>query len=384
MKNNRFGFAQLAAASAAACSLIACQDLADAHTSPPVLARIRGTLSLAGDMPAPEGDIRLAVLWKTEYGDMPPDRNASEPNYPCAVDPSKLPADSDQWGGYADASDVGYQRFRSAFAEQQVEIQTEFPVQFRLDISEPPPPGTLDVPLQDHFNPGLMAEGQFVVYRDVNRNGTLDPSTFGHPSMDEILSVSAGPQPPTPKAVYEIQYVERKPVFDETAARAAFRDFPGLDEAGLQEYGHQYDYLRPGYNLVRSNPQTLSPERLSNHTTVALVLDANAGWQRVLCEDSCWKPDDYQCPADPADLPERDSRSRDVYRDELSSGWYYSDGATQFEGLESCGVLESGARSYEYDRFECNGCVCKLIRCKYQADELPAGVELPCGDPSHS
>jgi len=123
---------------------------------------------------------------------------------------------------------------------------------------------------------------------------------------------------------------------------------------------------------------------LPDDTTVALVLDANPGWQRVLCEDSCWKPDEYECPADPADLPERDSRSRDVFRDELSSGWYYADGATQFEGYESCDVLESGVRSYEYDRFECAGCVCKLIRCKYQADALPAGVELPCGGPIHS
>jgi hypothetical protein len=49
--------------------------LADAHTAPPSLASIRGTLSLADHANAPEGDVRFAVLREVEAGD----RRASTP-----------------------------------------------------------------------------------------------------------------------------------------------------------------------------------------------------------------------------------------------------------------------------------------------------------------
>jgi hypothetical protein len=377
MNTSRYSLLPLMAAVTFGSALVACQDLADASTLAPPLAIIRGTLSLAEDVRAPEGDIRLAVLWRTEYGD-PPSDELSDPGHPCAVDPSKLPPDPGQWGGLTDPLTGGYSHFRTALAEQQVELKTEFPVQFSLDISAPPPREALDIPLAEYFEPRVMAEGQFVVYRDTNHNGALDPSSFSEPSPDEVLSVSGGPTPPAPVALYALQYVEREPVFDVAEARASLLGtVPGFDAAALERYGRQYDYLDAGYNLVRPDPQALSPTRLAEDHKVELTLDVNASWQRVLCEESCQRPDDYECPANPADLPVRDARAKEAYRSASVSGWYYSDDSTALEGREECSVNDM-RQTYSYTRFACQGCVCRVIACTYHDDQLPPDAVLPC------
>ncbi len=282
--------------------------------------------------------------------------------------PSKLPDDPTQWSGSADPLTLGYARFERRFAEQQVEVATQFPAQFTLNLSAPPPRQALATPLANYFEPRVMADGQLVVYRDANANGVLDLSTFAEPSTDEVLSVSAGPSLPALDRQHSIQYIEREPLFDDAAARA-----DGF--LGDASYVHQYDYLEPGYNLVAVNAAGTSFKRLPEDEPISLRLDANPWSRQALCQEYCQKPDDYECPADPADLPRTDKRSEYESDDTAGNSWHFTDGTRFVQGGESCSIGPSGVPAYEYWRLDCDGCVCESLRCNYEHHELPQAVE---------
>jgi len=120
-------------------------------------------LSLAPGMEAPTGDVKLAIMWDLDPGPLP-SVDTRDPSNPCAVDSSKLMPNLRNVGGHEFPSDVGFHQLQRAFAEQQINLATAFPVQFTLSITEPPSPEVLHAPAP-FFKPSLFGTGQFVVYR---------------------------------------------------------------------------------------------------------------------------------------------------------------------------------------------------------------------------
>jgi hypothetical protein len=353
----------------------ACQGLADEHTGAPPLASIQGTLSLAPSTQAPTGDVKLAIMWDL-YPGQGPSSDTRDPSNPCAVDPSKLAKNPRNVGGYDFPGAVGYHQFQRAFAEQQISIETAFPVQFTLNITEPPSPEALHAPAP-YFKSSLFASGQFVVYRDGNSNGKLDASTFESPSPDELLSASAGGILPAPSVTHTLEYIDRKPVFD---LQAAQRD--GLGEAHIAgDYRHQFDDLQPGYNLIELDADGSPPRRVADDTSIALNPTPFA--QLQLCAESCQKPDDFVCPANPADLPTPENRAH-YSRSETGSSWYYFDEPRTHLSTANCIELSSGQRYFDYTSAVCESCVCETRECAYWSHKLPEGVSLPCSGYSHS
>jgi len=225
----------------------------------------------------------------------------------------------------------------------------------------------------------------FVVYRDGNSNGKLAASTFASPSPDELLSASAGGILPTPSVTYTIEYVDRQPVFDEQAAR---RDQLGLGSALASGdfgsfYRHQFDDLQPGYNVIEMDADGSPPRRLPDDTSIALVLDPTPYAQLQLCAQSCQKPDDFVCPADPAEVPAPESRAH-YSQSDTGASWYYFDESRTHTSDVSCIELSSGERYFDYTSFVCEGCVCETHECAYWGDKLPEGLSLPCSAYSHS
>jgi hypothetical protein len=356
--------------------LMACDGLADAHTSPPPLASFHGTLSLAEHTPAPEGDLRLAIMWQTRSEvDL---SSEEDPAFPCNVDESKLPLDPQSWTGRVDPGMAGYTHLSAGFAQQQVRLEGEFPAKFELDLTEPPPPEALAVALGDGFDPMWMAQGQLVVYRDGNSNGKLDESTFAKPSPDQLLGLGARTYYSGPEPRYIIQYIERRPVLDERRARWNISSVTGtVDETQLRWYAQQYDYLRAGYNLVQVDEHWENYERLPNDTAVSLVIEANIA-PLSLCQEVCQKPDDYECPANPSDLPAPEPSAWSDFDDGIDRSWYFEDAEVSVQLGTHCTLDENDRETYEYWRSECRGCVCPSIHCVYRREQLPAGVELPC------
>jgi hypothetical protein len=354
---------KLLAAVLVQCSLVvACQGLADAHTPPPPLASFRGTLSLASGMKAPQGNVKLAIRWDIE--NFPTSADTQDPSNPCAVDPSKVSDLPAGFEGHQDPLDIGYFQTELAFAEQQLELESEFPLRFTLNLSEPPPLEVLHTPWSG-FKPSLYGSGQFVVYRDGNANGKLDASRFDKPSPDQLLAASAiGQYPAQRGATYTVEYVDRVPEFDGSAG------------------GHSenlYDYLEPGYNLVQTDPSWDKPKRLPERASIELVLNERPILEQWLCTQFCAKPADFDCPADPADLPAVDARAEYNFTSDSDRGWYYVAGSQTILGNTHCQEqFESGARYFEYNESTCEGCTCENRRCAYWADKLPTGAQLPC------
>jgi hypothetical protein len=193
------------------------------------------------------------------------------------------------------------------------------------------------------------ALGELVVYRDVNQNGRLDPSTFEHASPDRLLADSAGIGPWAPDVPLEIEYFTGK-----------YADF------------------RAGYNLVPAGGSVSGEHPLSIRTPIALTLQESPYLRSKLCTEYCQRPlANYVCPADPAELPEVTMRPNYV-RDEADAYSDWHDDAGTTTGTDRCYSRSSGHKFYEYTTFGFDDCVYEVIHCLYREDKLPEGVRLPC------
>jgi hypothetical protein len=293
--------------------------------------------------------LKLALVWEIPL-EPQPEPDASE--NPCAVDPSTLVPDSTAFGGYRDPAESVRVFIPKPFAEQAVSLQSEFPIEFTLDLAEPPPDDALERIPDDAVSHAL---GELVVYRDVNDNGKLDPSTFDRASPDRLLASSGGIGPWGAEVRMEIEYFTGTP----------------RSSAGSPEY-------RPGYNLVPPGGSAAGYEPFPIRTPIALTLQDGPYLRSKLCTQSCQRPlADYVCPEDPAELPQVALRPNYV-RNEANAYAAWNDDEGTTTGSERCYSRSSGHNFYEYSTFAFENCIYEVIHCVYREDKLRGGVRLPC------
>src|SRR5262249_23919984 len=137
---------------------------------------------------APQGDLRLSILWTG----------------------NEASRDRDGGGACANGAAMGY-RAETKLFEQRLDLTTDFPAAFSVELDEPPPEQALFTPWSgEGADPGTkQAGGELIVYRDGNHNGRLDRHDLDERSPDQVLGVGWGI---TPSGVsqhhrYQIQYL---------------------------------------------------------------------------------------------------------------------------------------------------------------------------------
>ena len=345
----------LTAMTVSAAALAGCNDLADAHTTGDPLATMRGTLRLADGMDPPKGKLRLSILWQAAQQT---DIDQTDPDSPCHIDDR-------------DRLDAG-PAFESKLLEQTLELETDFPAAFSVTLTEPPPAGALrprygavpdsmmatgDMPSQ-----AMMAIGDIVVYRDVNGNGRLDPSSFEQRSPDQVVSTGSGSSFYSSAPSYEVVYLTR-----------GVEPEPRADDAGVQNSA--------GYYLERfAREGPYGPQYQPLDTPIELQLEATPYVQRSTCEEWCQIPTDFECPDDPADLPAADERAQPSPENdsEFGTASSYYDGSTTIAEESLCYQTEDGLHFYVWNHWSDEGCVTHATECAYEQGDLAQGVELPC------
>jgi hypothetical protein len=284
MLTNRVGFLS---SSLCALTLAACGALANSDTQPPPLAVIEGTLSLAAGSGAPEGPIRVALLWwKPE-------------------DVEFLTSSADGTSPECSARGrLAYPvRKRLSFdvAQQAVEIHGEFPSHFALKLTAPPPKEVapdVDSEVSDY------ARASLVVYRDGNGDGILNGRSQDKSSPDVVLA-------DTDPVMLALRFGAERTSHRRRSYRVYFAVRPA--------YLTPYVTLRPGYNLVASfdeEPDLAQRDLLlGSADTIDVELSDSPLQQQLLCDDRCGAPIESveQCPATPGELPVIEADNPEAY-----------------------------------------------------------------------
>ncbi len=328
-------------------ALAACEKLADEESSGAAVATMRGTLNLAEGMDPPKGDLHLSILWRTGgRGDL-------ETVSDCG--PDELTSYRDQ----------------TQLLEQRLELDTDFPAAFSVELSEPPPESALFPVLPgEGGTPGVKrAEGELIVYRDGNHNGRLDLHGFDESSPDQVLGAGEGTAPGEPRPyTYRIQYLT-----DDLAV--VNQTFPA-SKAG-------YWLLREGRDK-KTHEWTADVLALDGKAKIELILDATKYVQRWACSEVCDVRDPDACPEDPADLPPVQDIGEPQEGETASWFWSGEKGDRTEMILAECvrGAAADSPTSihevYEVSLTTQEGCTTTRTTCFYVRGRLPAGVDIPC------
>jgi hypothetical protein len=319
----------------------ACGELADKDTKPPALMTVRGSLRLASSTTAPEGSVRLALVWH--------DPDYEDPHRQCIEQSDENRSDT-----RALASTPMERRFFLGTVQQAVDITPRFPSAFTLELTAPPPPEAIW-----EEEDGLQkAEGTLVVYRDGNGNGKLDPTTDSAASPDEVLSNdlqhSHGLSSEDSNASgqtwgYEVWYLDRP-----------------------RKYSDMLD-LHSGFNVLEYQSYGA---RVA--TEIALELLPTAELQAQLCANECvLQTYANECPASAADLPAAPAGATSGFA-QSGRAWVWENGADGFGYQAQLCIVGRGGYSYSWSRTIADGCSERQFAwCHYGPTPEPA-PDWPC------
>jgi hypothetical protein len=325
-------------------ALAGCDRLADENTRGPALAKMSGTLILGDGMDPPEGQLRLSMLWQ---------------NYAASGEAEVVCGDNEQIGRGGE----------TVLFEHQLELDTDFPAAFSVELSEPPPAGAL---MPSSTDPSVdLANGDLVVYRDVNGNGRLDLHGFAGSSPDQVIGSSDGisMRGEGQRARYRIVYLSDDIPF------AGANEVEGDGSAGYTLTVSRWDE-EDGWSFEAGPPEDAEIE---------LTLAATPYLQRFTCSETCQADEELECPENPADLDFASLGEPLPSRVVPVVHWEHVEGEhtvlTSLECLRGpTGENDDMREVYAFNRITYAGCVWTSLACRYDKSQLPAGVELPCGE----
>jgi hypothetical protein len=326
-------------------ALAGCDQLADENTRGPALAKMSGTLILDDGMDPPKGELRLSVLWQ---------------NYEASGHADVVCGDNELIGRGGE----------TALFEQQLELDTDFPAAFSVELSEPPPRGAL---MPSSTDPSVdLANGDLVVYRDVNGNGRLDLHDFSGSSPDEVIGSSDGihMRGQGQRARYKIVY------HSDDIPLAGVDEAEGDGSAGYTMTTSVWDEDNGGWSFDAGPPEDAEVE---------LTLATTPYLQRFTCSDSCQADDEPECPDNPADLDLAALGEPLPSRGVPVQNWEHEEGErTALTSLQCLRGLDRETNDmrevYVVGRITQTGCIDTYSECRYEKTQLPADVELPCGE----
>jgi hypothetical protein len=310
---------------------------------------MKGTLTLGDGMEPPEGDLHLSILWQ---------------NYATAEDTEAE--------GVCGENEVIGLRSETGLLEQRLELDTDFPAAFSVELTELPPAAVL---MPTPYDPEThYATGKLVVYRDVNGNGKLDRRGFEGSSPDEVLGSGEGTTAlrRDQSRQYQIVYLDRD-----------------LEEEGFG-FSSDLGYGVAGFSLVSEGWDDADQmwhadaQPLDDDVSIELTLAATEFAQRWACSESCQADDEPECPADPAELSieELTGAQPDVDRVGAFAMEQIEDARTTLINTEclrgSNDANDDKREVFVARRMIQEGCATTYSRCAYDQSELPEGVELPC------
>ncbi|HEX7481009.1 MAG TPA: hypothetical protein VF331_24615 [Polyangiales bacterium] len=320
--------------------VLALARCADGRSPARPLASMKGTLRLANGVQAPQGDMRLSIVWHGAPGEVATDAAAS-----------------------CNSASLVTLRGETALLSWPLSSKVSFPEKFSAELTEPPPAQAL----RPHGD-ARSSVGTLVVYRDVNTNGRLDFGDVGVASPDEILGSGDGDLPTlSTNDAHSVEYLTKV--------------------AGIQPLGFQ---LSAGYNLriAHDDPVTRttveSARPLDDSVEVQLTVGPNHYLQRFACADLCRVRDQTLCPADPAQLPDLQAlgeavpgtRARWVYTKEAVGHSVFYDGQCGRDATAAPGGTVR--EQYELSIDDIRSCETTYANCVYERGKLPAGVDIPC------
>jgi hypothetical protein len=301
---------------AAALPLAACDALADENTAGPPIATVGGTIEPGDDPPEDPQNVNLALVWRPGLFQ---DGSGGEDD-----DPDRTEYDTELVG-------------------QNVEFEATFPIEYQLDITEPPPEHVLRDLTNDEGLPYRLGNAYLVAYEDSNENGALDPCSGKGPCADRMLAASWRSWITTVDTRVEIDRFEIK-YFD--------RGFTDL-ESGIT--------FEPGYNLMRSRnfgPEDEWINRVSLDTPIPLELTSDPFVQNLICD-----PLVIEHPNRPTDDEEGDRPPRPAPPD--------AEIACDLDG-----------RGYDWDLYQCQACVCFSDQDHVRLEDGdPVPADWPCEVP---
>lgn len=290
-------------------------EIADSGSSPwskPLAAPVTlsGTITLGDGFTLPDGDLRVALVFHA------PTQSGST--------------------GYDPECPSGDTRENQAIV-QNAETSATVPGHFTIRLTE--------APAQQAFQPSVFSGGNvtigaIVVYRDGNRNGTLDFATLSADSPDTVLGTSAPwdsdmllgfwPNADTYRIVFADRYIT--------------------------DYGPP---LQPGYNISHFASNEIevngATERLPLDADIRIVLKDTLRVRALVCEKTCYPVHAYYtCPEHISELPPG------------------GDGMC----LPATGIAYA---YYQYQMPSCTGCRCQADNCGFTLDpKLPIPPDWPC------
>jgi hypothetical protein len=306
-------------------ALLGCGNLADEQSSPPPIATMTGTLTLADGTEVPDAQIRMALFWNTEE--------------------SSNHSDSFIEG-------CGYGEAFLTYATQDIALDSTFPNQFTLNITEPPPAEALLARVEGGER--ISAEAHIIVYADGNENGALDVRPEGGASPDQVLGTS---YPPRESAAVEMQPQEIEVLYF------------------AKDYDDEYITASAGFSLqFYPGAEGGTVQLMPIDTPIDLTLTGASYLQDILCEQFCRSRDfAFECPANPGDLPQRPEGTPAIAAGNTGGTaytWTESDGEVTFH--TAC-----GGGGYVWNRKTCRDCSCIDEGCRYEEGSV-APEQWPC------
>ena len=324
-------------------ALAGCDQLADENTRGAALAKMSGTLNLGDGIGPPEGQLRLSVLWQIYAA-------SSEAAITCG--------DNEHIGRGGE----------TVLLEQQLELDTDFPAAFSVELSEPPPAGAL---IPSPSDPSVdLANGDLVVYRDVNGNGRLDLHGFSGSSPDEVIGSSDGisMRGEGQRARYRIVYLS------DDIPLAGANEAQGDGSAGYTLTVSRWDEEH-GWSFEAGAPE---------NAEIELTLAATPYLQRFTCSEICQADEELECPEDPAELDLNSLGEPLPSRGVPVVSWEHVEGEhtvqTTLQCLRGPDENDDLREVYVFGRITHAGCTWTSLECRYEKSQLPAGVELPCDE----
>lgn len=253
-----------------ALGLAACDGLADGDSRGEALATVHGMLVAVDETPSLD-NVRIALVWYPQDGGAGGGSGGGaaecgDDQQDCALE-MKESADADK-----------PQCRRIGAIATDIEVSTEFPAQFSLDLTEPPPAEMIG-PLFDGNGP-RGALGALVVYEDGNGNGSLDLRTVDIESPDMVVGASVTLLSDTGIAVL---YLADGPIYSEKE-----NQYTGTVGYNLLQIGDPHDE-----ESGKKDPAPI----LSIDTEVRIELTATAELGLMGCDEYCVTTSST-CPAD--------------------------------------------------------------------------------------
>jgi hypothetical protein len=329
-------------------ALVGCDELTDENIP---IATLRGVLSLDDRVEAPEGNLRLSILW------------------------NNFNADISRGPGGCGANRVAVSSAKFLGIEQQlaVDIDTDFPAEFSVTLAEPPP-RSATIKCRDNPN-SRCAQGDLIVYRDVNGNGRLDQRSLDTKSPDEMLGSGLGTLPSNEDhgTRYQVAFSSRT---------QAMRD-GATAEWGTGDAGYSLLIERTDLQWRRID---IEAQPLDANTEIELTLSPTPYVQHWACGESCDIKKEMECPTDPADLLVGDfGKPRTTEGLVGAALWERVDGeltittGTRCErGQNDDGGNNAGREFFQFGRWTQEGCTRTFEGCRYERSQLPDGIDLPC------